>query len=722
MINMGNKNNQLTLAPLPDWSVLFRSFVRCLPTDSDLAQHWCREGDVAGWLSRSAWSLALIALWRKRCFSDSAVTVWIPDYFCNASLTALRQAGVKLVFYPVTDKMSPDIAACKLLESSDPPSIFVLAHYFGQPNSTRETRDLCARHGSWLVEDAAHVLRPVDGIGTNGDFVLYSPHKHLPVPNGAVLLIRPNGPCRLGKSSLELFGSPIGWPEQLSVLQKVVCGTKISIRAHGTVWLVKRVLQKMGISSWRFSTLAFTESLVTDNTTSTKLPHPQMCNLARRLLAGLCPNIGTIARQRQRHQLLWDGLLVDDEKILATERPKLREWTPYISAYKTTPDIAKKVYDQWSRSGLPVMTWPDLPPEVVNNREGYSNAWQLRHKYIYLPVHQSLNMPKLVKRRQLPSCNDNLNISLKWNCATQEQWQQWMIQIGRSNLLQSWSYGEAKAEESSWQVVRGVFYCKGNPVAIVQMLQKRVAGLFCVMRINRGPLFLKTVTPQELLDIWAKLLSFGNFRRGRILTIAPEVDLSRSSMIMAAKMGLRFFSPQMWESVWLDLEPELDQLRKRLDGKWRNMLAFAEKSGLNLEVGSDERLFDWMMEKYQRLMQEKEFYGAPVSFLKSLQRHSSNEQPLIILRVVHEGEFIAGICLACHGATATYLVGWNGNQGRKLKANQYLLWNAIAYLKQRGFRWFDLGGINEERTPSITTFKLGLCGERYELMGEYWKW
>jgi hypothetical protein len=33
-----------------------------------------------------------------------------------------------------------------------------------------------------------------------------------------------------------------------------------------------------------------------------------------------------------------------------------------------------------------------------------------------------------------------------------------------------------------------------------------------------------------------------------------------------------------------------------------------------------------------------------------------------------------------------------------------------------------LGGIDEELTPGISAFKLGLGGEQYELVGEYWKW
>lgn len=46
------------------------------------------------------------------------------------------------------------------------------------------------------------------------------------------------------------------------------------------------------------------------------------------------------------------------------------------------------------------------------------------------------------------------------------------------------------------------------------------------------------------------------------------------------------------------------------------------------------------------------------------------------------------ICVALHGNSATYLIGWNGDVGRKLKANQFLLWNSIVILKK-----MDLGGL-----------------------------
>lgn len=719
----------LTQAPLPTWFGLCRALLRRLPSALDLASPWCREGEVAGWLSRSTWSLALIALWRKSRVPASAVTIWLPDFFCNASLAALRRTGARLVFYPLTDRMAPDLAACRTLADSAPPDLFVLVHYFGCPTPAAAARDFCARQGAWLIEDAAHVLRPVDGVGAYGDFVLYSLHKHLPIPDGAVLVARANGAGRFGEGELASFGQPSTWPGQLRELQQEMGCSANSGRTRAVVWLVKRMLQKLGVPPWRRATPPFAEPLTPDLTASALLAAPSQSGLARRLLAGLFSDLGTVARQCQRHQLLWDALLLNNETlsggvVSAAERPANREWTPYLAAYRVDPAVAGATYDQWQSRGVAVTTWPDLPPEVTTHRERHANAWQLRHSRLYLPAHPSLSALEMLERCGSPKVGQQREPRLKlvWDCASRAQWQQWMAQAGRSNLLQSWAYGEAKSDHAGWRARRGAFYRNHEPIAFVQVLQKRVAGLFCAVRVNRGPLFLRAVPLQEQRAVWEELARFGSLWRGRVVTVAPELDLTGSSLALMTDLGFRQFSPHAWESVWVNIELELDTLHKRLDGKWRNMLTSSEKAGLKLEAGRDTTRFDWMMARYQDTMRAKDFSGPPLSLLLNLRRHAGDGEQLLILRALHEGEPVAGICLALHGAAATYLLGWNGPKGRSLKANQYLLWQAIVHLKQSGLRWFDLGGISEEHAPGVAAFKLGLNGERCENVGEYWKW
>lgn len=718
----------LTQAPLPTWLNLFRALLRRFPSDAALAKPWHREDEVAGWLSRSAWSLALIALWRGSRVTMPTITVWIPDYFCNTSLTALRQTGARLLFYPVTEAMEPDFSVCRTLADTAQPDIFVLVHYFGKPVSTATASEFCKRYGAWLIEDAAHVLRPIVGVGNAGDFVLYSPHKHLPIPVGAVLVVRPDGPSKLGLSDITSFGIPGSWSEQLSELQRQLGISFCSGRIKAAVWLMKRVLQKLGLHSPGRAAMPFVERLesIQGVRVPSQLGSSYFGSHARRLLAGVYLHLGDVALHRQRHQLIWDELLANDATypghLNPTARPGHREWTPYLAAY-TVDQAAVSTFEALQSKGLPVTSWPDMPDETIAQRDQHTIAWHLRHSRLYLPVHQSLTVRELVKLYRQSEYNQSNALPLRvvWDSVSEGQWQTWLMQVGCSNLLQSWPYGETKGIEG-WQVKRAVFYADHKPIAMVQVLQKRVAKILTVSRINRGPIFLRPLTLEEQRGVWANLVPLGNLLRGRLLAVAPELKLSGSSLIMMADMGFRQFSPRAWESVWLDIGLELDALRKRMDGKWRNMLSFSERKELQLEIGSDDQHFDWMMSRYEELMQEKDFSGPPISFLRAMRTYLGDEDQLLVLRAMHEGEAVAGICVARHGAAATYLIGWNGTQGRNLKANQYLLWQAIVHLKQSGLRWFDLGGISEENTPGITAFKLGLNGERYGLVGEYWKW
>src|SRR5581483_2000532 len=141
-----------------------------------------------------------------------------------------------------------------------------------------------------------------------------------------------------------------------------------------------------------------------------------------------------------------------------------------------------------------------------------------------------------------------------------------------------------------------------------------------------------------------------------------------------------------WQSVRVSLEAPLEALRRRLDGKWRNMLSFAERSGLTVEMGSDQTLFEWLLARYEELVAERGFAGIDPLFLRRLHASADASNEPLILRASAGGVPVAGVYISCHGATATYLVGWNGLEGRKLKANQLLLWRAMEELKRRNLQ------------------------------------
>ena len=352
----------------------------------ELSAPWRRSGDAAFWLSRSAWSLLLIAQWRQFITGKASITVWLPDFFCNASLAPLRQHGAKLQFYPITDKMTPDWDACQTMTKKEHVDLFVLVHYFGQPTLAENAVLLCREKCAWLIEDAAHALRPITGIGEYGDFVLYSPHKHLAIPDGAVLLVRENGPAMLDIQSkaMDIFQNVY-----FSLINNPGFSSKLAF-----IWLVKRFMQRVGFRPLRHTITKFEQDV---ETIPSLLAHPKLSNLTRKLLPSLLGSLDDVKKIRFQNRVMWDILLVNNDPIKWTKNPYQNNFTPYLACFDFQDSTsAEKVFLKWQNAGIPVSTWPDIPPEVSLGKEQYQNALLLRKTRIYLSVHQTLTTQQII--------------------------------------------------------------------------------------------------------------------------------------------------------------------------------------------------------------------------------------------------------------------------------------------------------------------------------------
>lgn len=294
------------------------------------------------------------------------------------------------------------------------------------------------------------------------------------------------------------------------------------------------------------------------------------------------------------------------------------------------------------------------------------------------------------------------------------EWQRLHEGVPFKHMTQAWGFGEAK-RVTGWRPKRLAIERDGEVLAICQLLQKMVAGMPVATRINLGPLMMPAHDEREL-EVTCAIRKRWRFFRGPLL-IAPAIAYTEESDRAVKAGGLRLRNGFRWSSSRLDLTREEDDLRKALNGKWRNQLTKSEQAGVQLVKGNAQADADWIIARHAEHQGQKGFDGPDTALLHAL--YGDSPRDFTVYRAAHDGQDIGGVVVYRFGDTAHYYIGWNSAEGRKLNSGNFLLWNAVLDLKRQGCSQFDLGGHGLTGSSGFTGFKLGMNGDCYETVGEF---
>lgn len=306
------------------------------------------------------------------------------------------------------------------------------------------------------------------------------------------------------------------------------------------------------------------------------------------------------------------------------------------------------------------------------------------------------------------------DVSISWNDCTQEAWQSFLSQAPHSNYFHTWEYGLAAEATTKQQPLRGVVFHKGAPIGMVQATEKSYLwGLFSMVRVMRGPIWLKTDIP-EYIKACALYEIQCDLKNGlkRILSIMPEMEMSDLSIEILKGLNFRRAMKGHTTSI-ISLQKPVEDLRKGLKQKWRNGLNAAERRGLQVSNDGD---LDLLLDNYTWQKRTKGFAAPPAKFYRA---YIDSGGAYLHLTAKLACDPVADILVFLHGQGATYVIGHTTEEGRKTNANYLLLWHAIESLQRSGYIEFDLGGIHMNRAQGVTHFKQGLGGEDLTLAGVF---
>ncbi|HUP02846.1 MAG TPA: peptidoglycan bridge formation glycyltransferase FemA/FemB family protein [Bryobacteraceae bacterium] len=301
---------------------------------------------------------------------------------------------------------------------------------------------------------------------------------------------------------------------------------------------------------------------------------------------------------------------------------------------------------------------------------------------------------------------------------TPHQWAQWLDLFDDANLYQTWPYGSVRWGERrlSHLVLKRAGQVLGlAQVRIVQPTRLR----FGIAYLRWGPLFERRGRPldSQAAAIMAEALKEEYARKRKLLLrVVPNafVGSPRAAAMEAAFHGFDRERPgdhNTYRTLVLDLSASLEELRKNLDKKWRNLLANSEKGGLRIVSGSGGGEFRRFCVLYGQMRKRKTFdTSVDIEEFTRIQEELPASQRMLVLICEGGGQPVAGVVASAIGNTAIYLLGATGDEGLKAKGSYLLQWNLIKWLKENGFRWYDLGGISPDRNPGVYHFKKGLSG------------
>jgi GNAT acetyltransferase-like protein len=199
---------------------------------------------------------------------------------------------------------------------------------------------------------------------------------------------------------------------------------------------------------------------------------------------------------------------------------------------------------------------------------------------------------------------------------------------------------------------------------------------------------------------------------------SPEIDVALQASRFHPNSAAR-----VQRTLILDIAPPLDILRNNLGKTWRLHLNRAEKSGLEVVTGTGDELYAVFLEHLREMIARKRFVPRQdYAKYRVLQQQLPSDLKMQIFVAQLHGKPVCSLVCTAVGDTGVYLFGATPDLGLKSHGSNLLHWRAIEWLKDRGYKRYDLGGIDPDENPGTYQFKRGLAGalgEDRRRLGEY---
>ena len=282
-----------------------------------------------------------------------------------------------------------------------------------------------------------------------------------------------------------------------------------------------------------------------------------------------------------------------------------------------------------------------------------------------------------------------------------ERWDKFLTEQKQSQFLQSWQWGELAGEEGT-KAIRISVEDKGKLVATAALIKKSIFSFnyfFCprgpVVGVESGNLKVENFLFDEIKKI-------AKNEKAIFLRFEPQFIIHDSLFLIQKTINIE---PN--KTAIVDLQKAEDELLAAMHQKTRYNIRLAEKRGVKIREASNEDF-----ENFWRIMKEtvdrdgfrlhsKEHYRKMLELDKNFVK---------LFLAEYNGKIITAVLATFFGDMITYVHGASANEYRNVMAPYLLHWHIIKLGKSLGFKYYDLNGVDENKWPGVTKFKIGFGG------------
>ena len=321
-----------------------------------------------------------------------------------------------------------------------------------------------------------------------------------------------------------------------------------------------------------------------------------------------------------------------------------------------------------------------------------------------------------MKMRRLP-WSDLHDCDVEVDKVSEIEWDTLLRCFDDASMHQTWAAGE---------VARG----RGNLSHLILRKREDIVGM-CQVIISRAPILNVGIADIHYGPLWRKRgcsVSIEDFvamiccikeeyamNRKLLVRLWPNefIDETNDYVAFLKQAGFQInISAQPQRTLLLNLTPSLETLRKNLGSTWRLHLNRAEKGSLIVVSGVEDAFFEIVLRQLDEMITRKGFTPS-VNYQSygSMQQHLPDDLKMKIMIAELDGRPVSSIVCSTTGDTGRFLFGATANEGLKANASNLLHWAMVQWLKENGFKRYDLGGIDPEANPGTYQFKRGLAGK-----------